>query len=439
MKRIIFLIIGFVVVTGIAWGGIFYWKNLRGAGPAWRAPGGDIAELLTPPPQEGRSAVLHVPPSGGQAPALHDGEGGNTTGMPLKLPPGFSIEVFAKDLPGARVMALDHNANLWVTQTSQNKITQLFVGNGKSGRQEYTRFGEGKDFRRPHGIVFNRNKLYLAEEDRVSIILLETEQSESRTIINLPTGGHHTTRTLGFGPDGRLYVSIGSSCNVCNEKDPRRAAIYVVDIENKKLIPYASGLRNSVFFTWSYVDGKMWATEMGRDMLGDDLPPDEINIVALPPPLTPPRAGGEKVVPDFGWPICYGKNIHDSVFDKNQYIRDPCADRVPSYIDLPAHSAPLGLAFIPEEGWPEEYWYDLLVAFHGSWNRSEPTGYKVVRFPLNSQGQPEGEPEDFISGWLQKDGTALGRPVDIIAQPGGVLYISDDKAGVIYKATYSHL
>ena len=186
---------------------------------------------------------------------------------------------------------------------------------------------------------------------------------------------------------------------------------------------FARGLRNAVFFTWSYVDARMWATEMGRDWLGDELPPDEINII-------------EKGK-DYGWPHCYGKNIHDVDFDKNVvYKRKPCMEpfETPSYIDIPAHSAPLGLAFVPEEGWPKEYWYDLIVAYHGSWNRNEPTGYKVVRLKLDEDGNFEGV-EDFITGWLRPDG-ALGRPVDILLEPGGVMYISDDKAGVIYRVSY---
>jgi len=168
---------------------------------------------------------------------------------------------------------------------------------------------------------------------------------------------------------------------------------------------------------------------MGRDNIGDDLPPDEINIIE-----NLSTSSGQNSIPNFGWPICYGKNIHDSDFDKNVYIRDPCADKIPSHIDLQAHSAPLGLAFVPEEGWLQDYWHNLFVAYHGSWNRSEPTGYKVVRIKLDSKGNYLGI-EDFITGWLTKDG-ALGRPVDILVQPGGIMYITDDKAGVIYKVTY---
>lgn len=168
---------------------------------------------------------------------------------------------------------------------------------------------------------------------------------------------------------------------------------------------------------------------MGRDNLGDDLPPDEINIIERPS-----AGSGQSSIPNFGWPICYGKNIHDTNFDKNTYIRNPCMEpfETPSFIDLPAHSAPLGLAFVPEEGWPEEWWYNILVAYHGSWNRSTPTGYKIARLKMNAKGQYLGA-EDFISGWLTKDGKKTGRPVDIKVLSGGTAYISDDHAGVIYR------
>jgi glucose/arabinose dehydrogenase len=236
-----------------------------------------------------------------------------------------------------------------------------------------------------------------------------------------------------FAPDRRLFTSVGSTCNACEESDWRRAAVLVSDEDGKDLKVFAKGLRNAVFMTTHFVTGDIWATEMGRDLLGDDLPPDEINIL--------------KEGVNYGWPICYGKNVPDA-----SYARDVgCENFIPSHIDLQAHSAPLGLAFIPEDpstgsgqaAWPEEYWHDLLVAYHGSWNRPEPTGYKIVRLKLNAQGNPSTSSgqviqEDFISGWLEGD-RAFGRPVDILVQPGGVMYISDDKAGLIYKVTYDML
>ena len=187
---------------------------------------------------------------------------------------------------------------------------------------------------------------------------------------------------------------------------------------------------------------------MGRDLLGDDTPPDEIDIID-----SSSTGSEQNPVPNFGWPICYGKNVHDTDFDHNTYIRNPCMEpfEIGSHIDLPAHSAPLGLAFFPKD-WPEEYRDDLLVAYHGSWNRSEPTGYKIVRVKLDSRGNFEGV-EDFITGWLRRSDDksevgvptvvsgltpegALGRPVDLVFHKGS-LYISDDKAGVVYKVVRS--
>jgi glucose/arabinose dehydrogenase len=216
---------------------------------------------------------------------------------------------------------------------------------------------------------------------------------------------------------GGILLSIGSSCDVCFEEDERRGTVQIYFTDGR-LEPFATGLRNSVFLTEAR--GNVWATEMGRDFLGDDLPPDEVNILAEPR--------------DYGWPICYGKNVHDRQFDKNVYIRDPCLDKVSSKIDLPAHSAPLGLVFVPKwAGWPEEYEGNLLVAYHGSWNRSTPTGYKIRRFVLDNSGNVIHE-EDFVTGWL-KGRDVLGRPVDLKFGPDRSLYVSDDHSGVIYRVT----
>lgn len=398
-------IVAILTVLVLAGGGFYVWKNYKGALPAARKPDRDITREI---PATGSSTPVNLP------------DAVNNTPFPLKLPKGFVISIFAKNLPGARVMALDGLGNIWVSQTSEGKISRLEIKDNKVAAVN-TIF---KNLNKPHGLAIDPAggmALYFAEENKISKVDLYSEDSP-RKIADLPGGGRHFTRTLGFGPDGRLYVSIGSTCDACVEKDPRSAAIYSMNKDGSDFKPIATGLRNSVFFTWSEVDGKMWATEMGRDYLGDNLPPDEINII--------------EEGKDYGWPYCYGQNIHDTNFDKNQYIRNPCEDKTPPKVELPAHSAPLGLAFVPEEGWPEDMWYNLLVAFHGSWNRTQPTGYKIERIKLDEKGNYLGM-EDFISGWLQdpKKG-ALGRPVDIMALPGGVMYISDDKAGVIYKVEY---
>ncbi|MDP3901676.1 MAG: PQQ-dependent sugar dehydrogenase [bacterium] len=341
----------------------------------------------------------------------------------LKLPPGFEISVFAKNLDGVRAMLFDSFGNMWVSRTDEGIVDLLEVGgDGRIVRQTNMFTGLNK----PHGLAINPSQpyvLYIAENDKISRVPIYSEGGLEK-IVDLPGDGRHFTRTIGFGPDDRLYVSIGSSCDVCDEQDVNRAKIFSLNGDGGDFKEFARGLRNSVFFTWSYVDGRMWATEMGRDWLGDSLPPDEINIIEK----------GQ----NYGWPVCYGKNVHDTDFDKNTYIRNPCSEPLekPSYIDIPAHSAPLGLAFVPEEGWPESYWYNLFVAYHGSWNRSQATGYKIVRAKLDERGQFSGF-EDFITGWLQPNGQILGRPVDILIQPGGIMYISDDHAGAIYKVVYT--
>ncbi|MEK7653949.1 MAG: PQQ-dependent sugar dehydrogenase [Patescibacteria group bacterium] len=337
------------------------------------------------------------------------------TGM--QIPPGFQLDILAKGLSGARVIVQDQFGNFWVSRPSKGVVTTLEMEDGKVRRQ----VDVFKNMSQPHGLALDPQhplNLYIAETDKISRVPLYSD-GEIEKIADLPGGGGHSTRTIEFGPDNRLYVSIGSSCNVCHEENQQRAKIFSMNPDGSDLKEFARGLRNTVFFTWSYVDGKMWGTEMGRDLLGDDLPPDEINI------LTEGR--------NYGWPNCYGKNIHDDAFDKNTYIRNPCMEpfEAASHIDLQAHSAPLGLVFVPEEGWPEEYWYDLLVSYHGSWNRSEPTGYKIVRLKLDSKGKYSGV-EDFITGWI-KDGAVSGRPVGLLIQPGGTMYITDDHAGVVYK------
>ena len=395
MKKLLMATLVVVAIGLLAYGIDYYYKNLRGFGPAFYAAPKDIRETFLPE---------------------------NNTDFPLTLPKDFGIEIFADNVPGARVMAIDGRGNMWVSQRNEGTVSLVTIEDGKVTSQNAVLRG----LNNPHGLAFDPQDpflLYIAEEDKISLLRTYSEAPLEK-IIDLPNGGRHTTRTLMFGSDDRLYVSIGSSCDVCHEEDERLATIYSMQKDGSDFKQFAKGLRNAVFMATNPVDGKIWATEMGRDGLGDDIPPDEINII--------------EEGKNYGWPICYGKNIHDTQFDKNTYIRNPCQEpfETPSYIDLQAHSAPLGLAFVPEEGWPEELWYNLLVAYHGSWNRTEPTGYKISRIKLDVRGNYLGE-EDFISGWLTKEG-ALGRPVDILIQPGGIMYISDDKAGVVYRLFYNN-
>ena len=405
----IFIVVLAAVIVWTVW---FYWKNLRGISPAINKPPADITTLL-PPSTPAQRPVLEQPST------------------PLVLPPGFVIGIFAKDLGAPRVLLKDPNGTLLVSIPQQGRVVALPDRNDDGAADETITVAS--NLQKPHGLALKCEascKLFIAEENQVASYDYDPENfrvAHKTKLADLPTGGNHTSRTIIVMPppnDHQLLISIGSSCNVCNEKDERRASILVYDLITKEVKHFARGLRNAVFMTVHPNTKKIWVTEMGRDLLGDDLPPDEINIV--------------EVDKNYGWPMCYGKNIHDTAFDRQSvYKRNPCMEpfEIPSYIDIPAHSAPLGLAFVPATpAWPQEFHSDLLVSYHGSWNRSTPTGYKIARFKLDEQGRYEGA-DNFISGWLTKDG-ALGRPVDILIHQGGI-YVSDDKAGVIYRISYT--
>jgi glucose/arabinose dehydrogenase len=245
-------------------------------------------------------------------------------------------------------------------------------------------------------------------------------REDLRTVLidDYPTSGH-STRTVLFLADGRMVVSIGSSCNVCEESDPRRAAIVVYDgsqADHERL--FATGLRNAVGLALHTDTGQLWATNNGRDLMGDDRPPDTIERI---------QEGG-----DHGWPGCHSGRIIDPRFGHP----DSCQGVRPPALELQAHSAPLGLVFYDAEQFPAKFSGDLFVAYHGSWNRSTPTGYKIVRVHFRS-GQPTGLVEDFATGWLDPDSFDVsGRPVGLEVGPDGALYVSDDTGGFIYRIAY---
>lgn len=399
MKNRIFLVLVILFLALFLWLGYFYFTNLRGAWVAIKSPTVDVSALVS------------------------------EEKTPLKLAPGFSLSIYASGLKGPRAMARDSRRSLLVSLPSDGRVVVL-IDNNLDGQAEEIKTVIG-GLKNPHGLAFNcvddsnaeyPCKLYIAEEHQVKEYDYDGKNLQAingQKLIDLPSGGFHITRSLLLN-DNTLYVAVGSACNVCREKDSRRASILAINLKTKQVRPLAKGLRNSVFMTTNPADGKIWATDMGRDLLGDDLPPDEINIL--------------EEGKNYGWPICYGQNIHDAEFDKNTYFRNPCQTpfETPAHIDIPAHSAPLGLAFIPKEGWPQNMQGDLLVAYHGSWNRSVPTGYKVVKYHLDKDGKVLSV-EDFLSRFLDERGNLYGRPVDILAEPGGVMFVSDDKAGVIYR------
>lgn len=335
----------------------------------------------------------------------------DTTGLSLSLPDGFSAELFADSVPGARVIVKDGMGNYWVSQPGQGTVTQLEMKQGSvAGKHAIFR-----GLRGPHGLAIdpqNSSILYIAEEHRIVRARLYSD-APLETVASLPSGGRHKTRTLGFGPDGRLYVSIGSTCDVCEEADEKIGTIMSLKSDGTDMKIVARGLRNAVFFRWHPSTRELWATEMGRDFLGDNLPPDEVNIIT---------DGAH-----YGWPFCYGDRVRDTSF--NGRANFDCANTKAPQVQLGAHVAPLGLAFAPSS-WPAAYRGDLLVAQHGSWNSSVKVGYSIVRVP---QG---GTPQEFISGFLES-GTAEGRPVDLLID-GSDLLVTDDKRGAIYRVYPTH-
>ena len=329
--------------------------------------------------------------------------------FPLKIPSGYQISVFARNLGKPRDLAISRGGILLVSIPSSGRVLALPDKNN-DGRAEVIEVL--KNLNNPHGIAFNSGYLFVAEETRISRYNWDETSLTAKLdkkLFDLPKGGRHTTRTIAFNKLGQMFVSIGSTCDVCIEKNPWNAAIIISDKEGNSPRVYAKGLRNAVFIAVSPVTDELWGVEMGRDFLGDNLPPDEINILSD--------------AADYGWPICYGNKIHDTSFDKNVYVRDPCSDTVAPIFEIPAHSAPLGLAF-----WRG----DLLISYHGSWNRSSPTGYKIVKMKLD--GNKIIGVEDFITGFLSGS-QALGRPVDIEVGRHGELYVSDDKSGAVYFVT----
>lgn len=347
---------------------------------------------------------------------------------PFSVPEGYTATIFARDVAGARVMIRDPKGTMLVSQTKSGKVVALPDRDSDNRADEAITVLE--DLKQPHGLLFNCPDegqdsciLYVAETGELKAYSYDADTYEAtyqETLTTFSVGNGHFTRTLLMHPDGKqLLVSVGSSCNVCIEDDDRRATVLAIDLATKEVSPFSTGLRNTVFMAVHPKTNEVWGTDNGRDVIGDDIPPDEINII---------RQGN-----DYGWPHCYGKQVYDTDFDEAS--EEICTKTESSHIDLQAHSAALGLAFIPEEGWPEDMQNDVFIALHGSWNRSVPTGYKVVRIDLDDNGNPQGEPIDFMTGFLApgaNEDEAIGRPVGVLAEQG-VLYVSDDRAGAVYR------
>lgn len=358
---------------------LFYEFSLKSVNPAIKLPGKDVRQYL---PQD------------------------STISYPFTFDRSYILDTYA-DLGGElpRAMAFDSKGNLVVTSPKAGKVIVLPDANGDN--KSDSKIDLLKGLNKPHGIAFDGDMLYVAETDKVVRYIYDPENliaTSPQVLFALPGGGNHNTRTIRIFK-GKLYTSIGSSCNVCEESDWRRASILVSNLDGTDLKTFAKGLRNTVFFTFDS-EGKMWGTDMGRDNLGDNLPPDEVNLI---------EEGN-----DYGWPYCYGDNVRDSKFKPGEKM-SYCTTTVAPKYEFQAHVAPLGITYIDNS--------TLLVAQHGSWNRSTKVGYQIVKIS-NFAGNLTGE-ETFLAGWLNKD-EVLGRPVDLLLTKTGNLFITDDYSGVVY-------
>lgn len=338
----------------------------------------------------------------------------------LNLPEGFKIEVYAEDVPNARHMVRSENGTLFVGSMGEGKVYAVLDKNGDQKADEVKVIAEG--LKRPTGVALKDGDLYVSAI--TSILRFDDIEAnldnppQPVTITDQFPEKHHGWKYIAFGPDGWLYVPIGAPCNICDEKG--YSNIQRLKIEGDKVAKtetWAEGVRNTVGFTWHPETRDLWFTDNGRDMMGDDIPPCELN--------TAPVAGKH-----FGFPYCHGGDILDPEFGEGKQ----CSAYVPPVQKLGPHVAPLGVKFYTGDQFPAAYKNQVLIAEHGSWNRSKKIGYRVTMVTLNDQGEATAY-EPFIDGWLQGE-EAWGRPVDVLVMPDGALLVSDDYAGAIYRVSY---
>lgn len=328
----------------------------------------------------------------------------------LKLPPGFEISVWAR-VPGARSLAQAPDGRIFVGSRSGDKVYVV-----KDGKAQV--FAQGLES--PNGVAFKDGKVYVAEISRIQEFdgnaQAKLPLKPLRTLPQVfPSDTHHGWKFIRFAPDGKLYVPVGANCNIC---DPGKdfARIYRIDVNGTSKEEVAVGVRNTVGFDFHPDTKELWFTDNGRDWMGDDRPPCEVNRLT-------------KLGQNFGFPFCHGKNILDPEFGAGK----SCADFVAPEVELRAHVAPLGMRFYTGKLFPVEYHNSIILAEHGSWNRSSAQGYRLTWVKL--KGSQVEKVQGFVEGWLQGD-SAWGRPVDVEVLPDGSMLVSDDKAGAIYKLTY---
>lgn len=338
----------------------------------------------------------------------------------LRLPPGFRISVFAEGLTNARSLCLSPGGTLFVGTRGAGNVYALRDTNGDGVADQ--RFTIATKLQMPNGVAFRNGSLFVAEVSRVlRFDNIENQlNSPPKPVVvfdKYPTDEHHGWKYIAFGPDGKLYIPVGAPCNICEPTNPVYASITRLNPDGTGMEVVQHGIRNTVGFTWHPATGELWFTDNGRDWLGDDSPACELNHA--------PKDGLH-----FGYPYCHQGDLPDPEFGAKR----PCSDFVPPVQKLGAHVAPLGLEFCTSKKIPQDLKNQILVAEHGSWNRSKKSGYKIGLARLDGNRCVSYEP--FIEGWLQPGDEVWGRPVDLEWMPDGSLLISDDYADAIYRVVY---
>jgi len=336
----------------------------------------------------------------------------------LRLPPGFHIAEFGR-AEGARSLAMGAEGTVFVATRRQGRVYAMVDEDGDGTADVIRTIATG--LTQPNGVAFRDGSLYVAEISRV----LRYDGIEARlddppdpivVLDGLPTETLHGWKFIRFSPDGWLYLQVGAPCNICKSADERYASILRVRADGSDLEVFAHGVRNTVGFDWHPETGVLWFTDNGRDRLGEDIPPDELNRA--------PEAGLH-----FGYPYCHGGSIPDPEYGAER----GCEEFVGPALRMGAHVAGLGMRFYTGAMFPSEYRHRIFIAQHGSWNRTIPDGYRVIVVEVEDGVVVNSEV--FIDGWLE-GGRAWGRPVDVAVMPDGSLLVSDDRSGVVYRVTY---
>ena len=339
----------------------------------------------------------------------------------IRLPEGFRIAVYARGVQNARAMAMGPGGTLFVGSRRAGNVYAVRDRDGDFTADEVIVLDSG--LRMPSGVAFRDGALYVAEVSRVlryDDIEDRLEDPPEPVVVNggFPSDRHHGWKFIRFGPDGKLYVPVGAPCNVCERSDPRYATIMRMNPDGSDLELYVSGVRNTVGFDWHPGTGELWFTDNGRDLMGNDIPADELNRVTEP---------GQH----FGFPYHHGIGVPDPEYGGKR----PLDSMVAPAQELGPHVAAVGMRFYTGGMFPSEYRHQAFIAEHGSWNRDSKIGYRITLVRLD--GNEAVGYEDFAAGWLE-DEEVYGRPADVEVMPDGSLLVSDDYAGMIYRITHDN-